>query len=318
MNTEGEPLCGLGAAPSPLRCPQALRRELEAAVWARGGALAPQVPSGALSPGGGGISKPLFPPLSARRRAGSHARARRRPQAAPGVRQRRNGRLPSRVFTVFCFAGGRDEKPWDDEARASWRSGVFELKSGTARQERAGGAASSSSRVERRGKSKLQHWQLAAQDWNSEAQGVELLRPERVIVHWQKPWDDEARAAASSSSRVERRGKSQLGAEEGPGGALWAKGFSRPGHLQGAAAGFAPGALPVCRAGSLLWSAFCRRAPLAARREGQRCKEGESPCLRTWEGKRSSPGPQPGYPVSRAGLFPSPGSFLPAAGPWPA
>ncbi|XP_053825815.1 uncharacterized protein LOC128803184 [Vidua macroura] len=207
-----KPLCGPGAAPSPLRIPQALRRELEAAVWARGGALAPQVPSGALSPGGGGISKPLFPPLSARR--GSHARARRRPRAAPGVRQRRNGRLPSRVFTVFWFAGGRDEKPWDDEARASWRSGVFELKSGTARQERAGGAASSSSRVERRGKSELEERRLRAQEWNGEARaswrsGVFELKSGTAR---QEP----ASALAASSSGLEqreavgRRGKSEL------------------------------------------------------------------------------------------------------------
>ncbi|XP_050826823.1 uncharacterized protein LOC127059229 [Serinus canaria] len=134
---------------------------------------------------------------------------------------------------------------WNGEARASRRSGVFELKSGTARQERAAGAASSSSRVERRGKSEPQERCLRAQEWNGEARvtfstdGFELrsgaarsrgtTRQERQCLRDQV-WDGEARAsrrsgvfelksgtawqeraagAASSSSRVERRGKSE-------------------------------------------------------------------------------------------------------------
>lgn len=41
-------------------------------------------------------------------------------------------------------------------------------------------------------------------------QAQQLLRPERVVVRWQKPWDAEAREAAAWSSRLEGRGKREL------------------------------------------------------------------------------------------------------------
>ncbi|XP_037995024.1 uncharacterized protein LOC119701875 isoform X1 [Motacilla alba alba] len=88
--------------------------------------------------------------------------------------------------TAWDCAGRRDEaveqrgksepqeqhlqaQEWNGEARASRRSGVSELKSGTARQERAAGAASPSSRVGRRGKSEPQERRLRAQEWDGEA-----------------------------------------------------------------------------------------------------------------------------------------------------
>ncbi|XP_017589209.1 PREDICTED: uncharacterized protein LOC108446629 [Corvus brachyrhynchos] len=139
-------------------------------------------------------------------------------------------------------------KLWDNKARASkWSSG-FEPGSatvrrrGTTRQEGAR-AAASSSRVERRGK-REQEQRLRAQEWNGEARAsLELERGH------QRPSGQRALLAG-------------------------------PGHLVGAAAGVWPGGLPG-RGWSLLTLAFCRCAPLAARREGQPCKKGESPCLRT-------------------------------------
>ncbi|XP_064277693.1 uncharacterized protein LOC135301470 [Passer domesticus] len=58
---------------------------------------------------------------------------------------------------------------WNGEARSSRRSGVCGLKSGTARQDRAAGAASAGSRVERRGKIEPPERRLRAQEWNGEA-----------------------------------------------------------------------------------------------------------------------------------------------------
>ena len=89
---------------------------------------------------------------------------------------------------------------------------------------------------------------------------------------------------------------------------------------------FALGDLPVTRARSLLLLslAFCRLAPLAARRERQPCKEGESRRLRTRGGNGALWTPSPPCKQGRAvSPLPScgPGGFLPAGGlasvtPW--
>ncbi|XP_036257095.1 uncharacterized protein LOC118698121 [Molothrus ater] len=176
-------------------------------------------------------------------------------------------RLPARRGTAPDVA----TKPWDSEARASRRSGLFGLKSGTARQERAAGAASSGSRVQ----------QQEAAGRRGKSGSVFQLK--------------------SGTARQE-----PAWSRRGTRGALWAKGSSRPGRLQGAAAGFALGDLPACRAGLCCARPFAVVLLWLPGERGDPVKEGESPCLRTAGGKRSSPGPQPSYPVSRAGLFPQP------------
>ncbi|CAN8194728.1 unnamed protein product [Coccothraustes coccothraustes] len=98
-------------------------------------------------------------------------------------------------------------EPWDGEARASRRSGLFEVKFGTARQERAAGAASSRSRVERRGKSEPQERPLRGQEWNGEARASR--RSGLFEVKFGTARQERAAGAASSSSRLERRGKSE-------------------------------------------------------------------------------------------------------------
>ncbi|XP_064275279.1 uncharacterized protein LOC135299788 isoform X5 [Passer domesticus] len=188
------------------------------------------------------------------------------------------------------------------EARSSRRSGVCGLKSGTARQDRAAGAASAGSRAERRGKIEPPERRLRAQEWNGEARAsfsigfFELrsgtarsrgtTRQERQCLRAQV-WNGAARA----SLELKRSTKGPLGK----------KGFSRPGHLQGAAAGFALGDLPACRAGLccgwpfavvLLWLPGERGNPVRRVRAPVSAPEG---------GKRSSPGPQPSSPVSRVG-----------------
>ncbi|XP_050832386.1 uncharacterized protein LOC108961660 [Serinus canaria] len=124
---------------------------------------------------------------------------------------------------------------WNGAARASRRSGLFRLKSGTARQERAAGAASSRSRVERRGKSELQHWRLRAQEWNSKKPWDGEARASRRSDFFElksgTAWQERAAGAASSGSRVERRVKSEpqerlLRAQE------W-NGVSRPSRRSG-------------------------------------------------------------------------------------
>ncbi|XP_064558043.1 uncharacterized protein LOC135442305 [Zonotrichia leucophrys gambelii] len=168
---------------------------------------------------------------------------------------------------------------------------------GTARKERAAGAASSSSRVDRRGKS--QPSALAAS--SSEAQPQEAVgrrgKSGGVVLE-----------IKSEAQEPKRDARGPLGKGLFPGQGTFR--VRRP-ALRWATS---------LRAGLVLAVlGLLPRAPLAARREGRPCKGGrESPCLRTAGGKRSSPGPQPSYPVSRAGLFPNPGSLLPAAGPWPA
>ncbi|XP_074391926.1 uncharacterized protein LOC141728249 [Zonotrichia albicollis] len=168
---------------------------------------------------------------------------------------------------------------------------------GTARKERAAGAASSSSRVDRRGKSQPS----ASAASSSEAQPQEAVgrrgKSGGVVLE-----------IKSEAQEPKRDARGPLGKGLFPGQGTFR--VRRP-ALRWATS---------LRAGLVLAVlGLLPRAPLAARREGRPCKGGcESPCLRTAGGKRSSPGPQPSYPVSRAGLFPNPGSLLPAAGPWPA
>ncbi|XP_053796487.1 uncharacterized protein LOC128786844 [Vidua chalybeata] len=171
--------------------------------------------------------------------------------------------------------------------------------------------------VGRRGKSQLEERRLGAQERKGEARAsLEERRLRAQEWNSKKPWDDEARAAASWSSSVERRGKSELGAEEGPSGqrAFPGQGTFRVPRLALRWATSLCAGLGLCCgwpfALVLLWLRGERGNPVRRVRAPVSAAETEE--------KQSSPGPQPSYPVSRAGLFPSPGSFLPAAGPWPA
>ncbi|CAN8194726.1 unnamed protein product [Coccothraustes coccothraustes] len=171
-----------------------------AAAASRPGPLSPQCRN----------SNRLGPPLSVDPRAGLLARAGRRPRAA--LRGGRGGMhlygagLQGWSSSGLIVSSSTFAEPWDGEARASRRSGLFEVKFGTARQERAAGAASSRSRVERRGKSEPQERPLRGQEWNGEARASR--RSGLFEVKFGTARQERAAGAASSRSRVERRGKS--------------------------------------------------------------------------------------------------------------
>ncbi|RMB98157.1 hypothetical protein DUI87_25637 [Hirundo rustica rustica] len=105
-----------------------------------------------------------------------------------GKRERRDFELKSGTARQEGAASscGVEGRAVEQRGKSKLERRDFELKSGTARQEGASGGTSSS-RVERRGKKE----RLPAAEWKGEAQ--ELLGPECVVVHWQKPRDDEAR-----------------------------------------------------------------------------------------------------------------------------
>ncbi|XP_030826244.1 uncharacterized protein LOC115916668 [Camarhynchus parvulus] len=166
-------------------------------------------------------------------------------------------RLPARRGTAPDVA----TKPWDKEARASRRSGLFGLKSGTARQQRASASAASSPAVEQQ----------------------EAVGPR-------------GKSGSVFELRAERRGKSRRGDEEGREGPSGQRAFPGQGTfrvprlcLRWATSLRAGLVLAVLGpfALVLLWLPGERGDPV---------KEGESPCLRT-AGETELSGPPPSYPL---------------------
>ena len=162
-----------------------------------------------------------------------------------------------------------------------------------------------------------------------EARELGLFGPERVLVHGQEQRGPPRRERAEGSSGLELKSATAEARGSQKSSRLDLKrGRERPsGQRAFLATARAPcrccsclcagRPIPVSWAGSLLSLAFCRRAPLAAWREGQPCKEGESPCLRTCGGGNGAlPDPSPACKQARA--FSQPSGFVPVSGRWAA